>query len=210
MVITNRQFLGRGQRGNTWETEDGANLTFSIILYPKFLTPVTQFMLSKAVSLAVVDTLTSLGIPDAMIKWPNDIIILGRKICGILIESSVRGAELSQSVVGIGLNVNQVVFKTPNATSLAQATGRRHDLNDVLASLLTLIEGRYLQLRNNPGSLSKSYLDLLYWRNAPHMFETAGKTFFGTIEDVDESGRLCVSSSGNLVRFGIKEIAYIK
>lgn len=210
VVITSRQFLGRGQRGNTWETEDGANLTFSIVLYPKFLSPANQFMLAKAVSLGIVDALTILGIPDARIKWPNDIMILDRKVCGILIENQVRGTDISQSVVGIGLNVNQVVFRSLKATSLSLVTGRRHDLNEVLAKVLLSVEGRYLQLRQDRATLSKRYLELLYWHSEQHLFETEGHSIAGTIEDVDESGRLVVSSAGQVTTFGAKEIAYIR
>jgi BirA family biotin operon repressor/biotin-[acetyl-CoA-carboxylase] ligase len=210
VVITSRQFQGRGQRGNAWEAEEGANLTFSIVLYPQFLQPDNQFALSKAMSLGVADALADLGIPDAAIKWPNDIMIVDRKVCGILIESQVRGSKLSQSVVGIGLNVNQVAFKVPNATSVALVTGRKHDLNDLLAALLSSLEVRYRQLESSPARLSVDYVEQLYWRNQPHLFEASGNAFEGTIEDVDEAGRLRVSSLHQVSAFAAKEIVYIR
>ena len=210
VVITSRQIQGRGQRGNTWEADDGANLTFSMVLYPVFLSPESQFTLSKAMSLGVADTLIELGIPDALVKWPNDIMVIDRKVCGILIESQVRGLTLSKSVVGIGLNVNQVLFKAPNATSLALATGRKHDLNALLEKLLASLERRYLQLKNNAARLSDDYIKLLYWRNQPHLFESKGSAFEGTIEDVDEAGRLRVSSSQRVSSFAAKEIIYVR
>jgi len=161
-------------------------------------------------SLGVADTLIELGIPDALVKWPNDIMVIDRKVCGILIESQVRGLTLSKSVVGIGLNVNQVLFKAPNATSLALATGRKHDLNALLEKLLASLERRYLQLKDNAARLSDDYIKLLYWRNQPHLFESKGSAFEGTIEDVDEAGRLRVSSSQRVSSFAAKEIIYVR
>lgn len=127
----NGQSRGRGQRGNSWSSSAGANLTFSVVLCPGFLETAQQFYLSKAVSLAVCDTVESFGVRP-QVKWPNDIYIDGRKVAGILIENDLAGNFLSRSVVGIGINVNQTEFDPalPNPTSLAVAaagswTGRK-------------------------------------------------------------------------------------
>jgi BirA family biotin operon repressor/biotin-[acetyl-CoA-carboxylase] ligase len=211
VVITSRQFLGRGQRGNTWEAQAGANLTFSIVLYPRFLEPSRQFALSQAISLAVWDLLTLLGIPDAGIKWPNDIMIDEKKVCGILIENQVRGPVFTQAIVGIGLNVNQVEFKLPKATSVALSTGRPHDLNWVFAELLKCVEGRYLQVRKQTTLIAKEYLDRLFWKNETHTFVSGGKTFSGIIESVDPGGRLLVRREDDTVNaFAAREISYVR
>jgi BirA family biotin operon repressor/biotin-[acetyl-CoA-carboxylase] ligase len=211
VVITKRQFLGRGQRGNTWEAQEGANLTFSIILYPRFLEPSRQFALSQAISLAVWDLLTFLGIPDAGIKWPNDIMIDDKKVCGILIENQVRGQVFTQSIVGIGLNVNQVEFTFPQATSVALATGKQHDLNWVLTELLKCVEGRYLQVKRHASHIAKDYLDRLFWKNEPHLFTSGGSSFAGVIESVDPGGRLMVRREDNSVAaFAAREISYVR
>ena len=131
------QTAGRGQRGNTWTSAPGENLMFSIVL--KFseepdgngesacmpLLPARdQFILNEIASLSVVDFLSQHGIP-ARIKWPNDIYVGSKKICGILIENSLRGSEISTSIIGIGLNINQRNFNVnlPNPTSMVLERG---------------------------------------------------------------------------------------
>jgi BirA family biotin operon repressor/biotin-[acetyl-CoA-carboxylase] ligase len=211
VVITSRQFLGRGQRGNTWDTQPGTNLTFSIILYPRFLEPANHFTLSQAVSLAVWDMLTGLGVADVAIKWPNDIMVDDKKVCGILIENQVRGQVFSQSIIGIGLNVNQVAFSTPQATSVQLVTGRPHDLNWMLAELLRQVESRYLQAKNQPSVLIRDYLNRLFWKGESHQFQSAGNVFTGTIEGVDKSGKLCIRHEDERVlTFAAREITYVR
>src|ERR1035437_6675835 len=121
VVITNRQEMGRGQRGTTWESEPNKNLTLSILLHPTFLRPDEQFQLNKAISLGVAGFVVGvLQVDvDVKIKWPNDIYIRNKKVAGILIENSVSGNNLQHSIIGIGINVNQEKFsaKLPNPTS---------------------------------------------------------------------------------------------
>ena len=111
VLAARKQFAGRGQRGNRWDTEPGANLTFSIVL--KFrsegMTPLPasrQFRLSRIAALAVCDYLKAKGV-ESRIKWPNDIYVRDRKICGMLIENSLDGKDVDWSVIGIGINLNQ-------------------------------------------------------------------------------------------------------
>lgn len=211
IVITSRQFLGRGQRGNTWDSQPEANLTFSIILYPRFLAPASHFILAQAVSLAVWDLLFSLGVTDVAIKWPNDIMVDDKKICGILIENQVRGQVFSQSIVGIGLNVNQVEFSTPNATSAKLVTGHSQDLNWMLSELLRQVEIRYLQAKQRPARLVSEYLDHLYWKDESHQFQSNGTIFKGIIEGVDKDGRLRVRQDDErLSTFAAREISYLR
>lgn len=119
------QTAGRGQRGNTWESAVGENLTFSILLKPTNFLSTRQFELSQVVALGVVDYLATHGI-EAKIKWPNDIYVGDRKICGILIENVLSGDTLSVCIAGIGVNLNQTVFRSdaPNPTSLLIELGR--------------------------------------------------------------------------------------
>lgn len=211
VIITSRQFLGRGQRGNTWQTQDGANLTFSILLYPRFLEPSKQFMLSQAIALGIWDMVTRLGIPDAAIKWPNDIMVDGKKVCGILIENQVRGQVFSQSIVGIGLNVNQKEFQHPQATSISLVTGKPFELNWMLGELLKDLEARYFQLKQQPKTIASNYLDRLYWRGEQHTFMAGDATFSGTIETVDSAGRLVVRRENNGVTlFAPREISFVQ
>lgn len=210
VVITSRQFMGRGQRGNAWESEDDANLTFSIILQPRFLPVQEQFVLSQAVALGVVDTLTAIGLQNAKVKWPNDIMIGARKICGILIENQLERNSISRSIAGIGLNVNQVVFQTSHATSVKLETGNETPLSDTFTTLLKNVESRYLQLRGGKAKEIKSaYLDCLHWKLEEHTFSTSGRSFRGTILGLDTNGRLCIETDEGIRVFSVKEVAYI-
>ena len=145
VIIAHTQQQGKGQYGNNWETVGGQNLTFSIILYPKFVPASRQFLLSQAVALGIRDALEPYLPQPAYIKWPNDIISSDKKICGVLIENSLQGNILADSVIGIGVNVNQSDFDgLPHAASLHTLTGRNFYLDRVLHRILSCIEGYYL------------------------------------------------------------------
>jgi len=127
------QTAGRGQKGNQWESAAGENLTFSILWHPAFLAAERQFAVLEIVALAICDLLDSLGLM-ATIKWPNDVYVGDRKILGVLIEHFLCGSELSASIVGIGLNLNQTRFghDAPNPTSVLLETGQRSVPEEVL------------------------------------------------------------------------------
>lgn len=210
VVITANQTAGRGQRGNTWFSEPGKNLTFSIGLKPHFLGPKKQFYLSMAVSLGLWDGLTSL-LPTAevKIKWPNDIMLNGRKTCGILIENQLMGQLLDRSVVGIGLNVNQLSFSMATATSLAKEAGHAFDLNNAFSLLLEKLEARYLLVKAGEFErLKYEYEHHLYWRDAVHDFVVNEQPVTGIIEGVSEEGKLEVLLDGKQKQFAFKEISY--
>lgn len=205
------QSAGRGQFGSSWVAEPGANLTLSVILYPNWLTITEQFRLSEAVALAVRDavSITVDGSP-CTIKWPNDIYLNDRKTAGILIQNTLSGSQLEASVVGIGLNVNQTLFSTgaPNATSLALATGRTFDLDQVADALLERLEYRYLQLKSGQSQeLRAAYQSHLYSFGTTRDFiRPDGSVFSGTIQGVQTDGRLAVSINGNVELFAVKAI----
>lgn len=209
LVITSHQTAGRGQRGNSWEAQAGKNLTFSILLKPTFLSVVQQFFLTIVVSLGIRDLLTEETGIKVQIKWPNDILMDDLKICGVLIENQILGQKLSGSVIGIGLNVNQLFFSVPTATSLALVTGQNYDLSGLLTRLLSHIEQRYLELRE--GKLQKlrdQYLDALYLRDKRHRFNSERGEFEGVIRGIDEIGRLVIETPSGPRSFDIKEIRY--
>lgn len=209
VVITNQQLSGRGQRGNSWESEPGMNLTFSLILKPTFLAIKDQFMLSIVTSLAVRDYLAELLKKSVQIKWPNDIIVNEFKICGILIENHLVGGRVCNSVVGVGLNVNQTSFASRKATSIAMVEKSTYNLQNVLERLLSVFEARYLQLRhNNIAMLRDDYLAHLYRRHVISSFTAMGKEFKGEISGIDEQGKLQVLIDGKKKTFDNKEIAF--
>lgn len=209
-IITSEQTKGRGQRGNSWEAEPGKNITLSVILSPVFLPVRQQFYLNMAVSLAVLDLLHEKGATDAQLKWPNDLYYKDKKLGGILIENTINSYSLQHSIVGIGLNVNQLYFGVDTATSLATITGTGINLEQLTARLLELLEKRYLELRNGKlARLKYEYLQNLYRYQEEHRFVVNGKTINGSIVGVDEDGRLGVTIDGELQFFAFKEIAYI-
>lgn len=209
IVITSNQSKGRGQRGNSWEAVPGQNLTFSLILQPTFLEVSQQFFLTKVISLSLIDFLSETLATQCFIKWPNDIMVQDKKICGILIENNIASTRIAQAIVGIGLNVNQTNFSLNTATSMALLTGHTFDLNSQLNLLLQKIEGRYLQLRAGKyQELKEAYHQNLYWLNEEHQFESAGKFFSGTIKGADDIGKLIVHH-GKESKFDLKEIRFI-
>jgi BirA family biotin operon repressor/biotin-[acetyl-CoA-carboxylase] ligase len=210
LVITDHQTAGRGQRGASWEAEPGKNLTFTFILKPGFLAVQEQFFLNIVTSLAIRDHVVDAAPVPVKIKWPNDVLADGKKICGILIENQLQGNQFSNSIVGIGLNINQVNFGVATATSLSKITGRIHTLQDELDQLLQKLETRYLQLKQgHHAKLLEEYLEVLHWRNEKHTFQRQEKSFEGMIVGIDEVGRLRVLSEGGERVFGVKEIAYV-
>ena len=210
VVITNHQAAGRGQRGNTWEAQRGMNLTFSILLRPKFLQAKDQFGLNMAVSLAIADSLQSCLPQGIKLKWPNDILVDDKKIGGILIESQLQSTSVSCCIVGLGLNVNQQRFSHPGASSIYNFSGAFHNLNDLFQRLIESVEGKYLELRTGKTTVLKQrYLDSLYKFNEPHQFESSGENFTGSISDVDEHGKLCIESQGMTRRFSFKEVKFL-
>lgn len=210
LVITDRQTAGRGQRGNTWESHTGMNLTFSVILKPTFLAIQDQFLLSMITSLSIRDYLAAMCSDPVFIKWPNDILVKQFKICGTLIENQLIGQQFSYAVIGIGLNVNQQLFNAPMATSLSLTVGKDFDLQDVLEGLLSHLESRYLQLRQGRAQqLKEDYLKHLYRVNEHHTFQSGDVQFTGKILGIDEQGRLRVLIRDQEKDFGIKEISFV-
>lgn len=207
VVITDNQYSGRGQRGNLWISEPGKNLTFSVLLKPN-VRPDRQFVLTQTVALAVADYITGKA-ANVKIKWPNDILVNEKKICGILIESSLTGSIVQFVIAGVGVNVNQVIFQNPRATSLKIETGFEFNLNAELHELLQAFEARYLQLREgNIARLQRDYQQRLYRLGELHEFKTGYTRFIGSVESVDEQGRLMVKLGDEVKTFDLKEISF--
>jgi BirA family biotin operon repressor/biotin-[acetyl-CoA-carboxylase] ligase len=212
VILAEHQFAGRGQTNNTWDSEPGKNLTFSILLTPSFLVPDKQFILNKAISIAINDVLTAIIGSEVKIKWPNDIYINDHKLGGILIENIIQGAKWKHAIVGIGLNINQTNFPgyLKRATSLKKISGHDHDLNELLEAICKNIEVRYLQLRTGEfEQISLQYLNRVYWLGEEHLFRTEGTENRGKIVDINEQGLLYVEFLGNRRTFGFKEIEFV-
>jgi BirA family transcriptional regulator, biotin operon repressor / biotin---[acetyl-CoA-carboxylase] ligase len=209
VVITGNQIAGRGQRGNRWESEPEKNLTCSIIFQPDFLEPSDNFFLNIYSSLGILDYLSEME-NYFKIKWPNDIFYKNKKICGILIENSVKGRSIGHSVLGIGLNVNQNNFVVPGAISLSSIFSRDFDIFDELEKLSVKIEKRYFQLRNHElMELMTDYLHHMYWINEKHTFFDQ-KFFNGTIIGISTLGKLQINTDSGIKEYGYKEVRFIR
>jgi BirA family transcriptional regulator, biotin operon repressor / biotin---[acetyl-CoA-carboxylase] ligase len=211
IVHTNFQTAGKGQMGNSWESEDGKNLLISIILYPVFIKADQQFVLSEVVSLGITDFLSSF-LPDVFIKWPNDIYFFNDKIAGILIENSIMQDEIESSIAGIGLNINQERFVSgaPNPTSLRILTGKNHDLSECLKSLAAAIDKRYKQLLKGENSvIDKEYITSMYRYGSWNKYSDDKGLFEGRITGVTPSGKLLVEDrKGKIREYGFKEVDF--
>lgn len=210
VVITNNQTAGRGQRGNTWQTEANQNLTFSLIVKPSFLPVKDQFYLTVATTLGIQDFLKAKGVEDVKIKWPNDVLAGGKKVCGILIENQLQGSTLASSIIGVGLNVSQENFAVTTATSLKKVTGNEYVLSVEFGQLIAAIEVQYLKLRQGKRSeLLQEYLRVLYQINEAKTYRSVDEPFEGTIIGVDAIGKLQVSTTTGVRTFDLKEIQYM-
>ena len=217
------QTAGRGQRGNSWSAASGKNLTFTIVLkYGSHTLPLVraldQFAISEITALTVIDLLAVHGI-EAKIKWPNDIYVGDRKICGILIEHSVREGMLSSSIVGVGLNVNQTEFdpSLPNPTSMIlQNTATDFEIHEILKAFMDIFcryIDRYLNITGGLIRIRKLYLSQMWRKDIPARFvdNSDGHEFEGIIRGLNEIGLMVIEDKekGELREFAFKEISYI-
>lgn len=210
--VSTFQTGGRGQVKNSWESEKGKNLLFSILLKPHFLPIVRQFLISKIVALAVADVV-ALYVDNVSLKWPNDVYVGDLKIAGILIENIIMGSVLENSVAGIGLNVNQTKFLSdaPNPVSLFQLTNRQIDLDELLTLLLKRLNYWYDVLKNGREELvDRHYEQRLYRLGVRKEFRDSGGRYRGTIKGVNDIGQLTVEDEHGQERvYHFKEVAFI-
>lgn len=206
VVVADYQTAGRGCGTNRWESERGRNLLFSLLLHPTAIPASRQFLISQAVSVALCEVLEQY-VSDVSIKWPNDIYVGDRKICGMLIENHLQGSVIKDSIVGIGLNVNQTVFLSdaPNPVSLCQVVGRELDREDLLRDFLNRLEP---VLRRE--TLCSDYENRLFRRR--RLVEYADKTgrFKAELLRVMPDGRLVLHDAGGRERlYAFKEVQFI-
>ena len=224
-VCTYRQTAGRGQQGNSWESEPDKNISFTTLLDTSALRPEELWRVTEVCSLAVRQALCSLGI-NAVIKWPNDIYAGNEKICGILIESVLHGSSVACCLAGIGVNINQTVFRSsaPNPTSMALVAGHEFDKETVLRNILTHLHDLWHLVSDSPSQLKEEYMQALYrckgffpYRKkevsaAPMSIssEVDAEVFEAEICDINEQGCLVLRRrDGTTETFHFKQIQYI-
>jgi len=213
IVIAEYQTGGRGQRGNHWFSSKGKNLLFSLLIYPKNIFAKEQFILSRITSLAIKKTLDRFT-GEIRIKWPNDIYWKDKKIAGILIENDLQGNKIKNTIIGIGLNLNQEVFppELPNPVSLKQITGKIYDKNSILDILLHEFFILYRALEQGETvNIEEEYMRNLYRRDNYYWFKDAKGKFKAKIVDTLPSGQLILKTpdDDNIRTYAFKEIAFI-
>ncbi len=197
---------GNGQRENKWYSTPYKNLMFSLIIEPN-LEVTHQFLLSQKITMAVVYFLDSLSVGKVEVKWPNDILIDSKKVAGILIENSIQGSRINNSVIGIGLNVNETTFPSffRDATSLKLATGTSFIIEEILHALLISIKKELL----NKIPIHERYLMRMYGYSQLASYEDKDEVFEGTIVGVLPNGALQMNKNGKLRTYENKEIKFL-
>lgn len=205
---TDYQTAGRGQKGNSWESERGQNLLCSILLRDVDVMAREQFCISEAVSLAIADAVRQMSGVECSIKWPNDIYVGDKKLCGILIENRLQGKRISECVIGIGLNLNQMHFcsDAPNPVSLRQITGGSYAAED----MLRLIDERMQSWLGCPRiQLQEQYHSHLYRRDGFYPYADAEGCFNARIHHVEPYGILVLErEDGQLREYAFKEVSF--
>ncbi len=215
VVYAKAQTQGRGQRSKVWESEPGLNITMSVILYPSFLELKNQRYLYQIAALACHDTIATIldkGQFDIKIKWPNDILVNSRKVCGILIENNIMDAKIHSAVIGIGLNVNQKIFtQQTNAGSLSLFCEQDLDTSVILKNLCAELDKFYCLLREeNPEVLDARYQNLLFGRNEWRAFLFQGKQTQLKVIGTCSSGLLLVEGrDGKTKEVDAQELTWI-
>ncbi len=223
VVDADYQTGGRGQQGNSWESERGGNITFSLVCHPTFLKATGQFVLSQAIALAVQNTLASIiksekgdaRAEDVTVKWPNDIYWKDKKISGTLIECNLKGDEVSDCIVGTGVNINQTRFHSdaPNPVSLAQIIKHTMNKDDVLEEIVNRFQNLYEAIREGrKDEVATEYMNKLYRRGAAYHWycEPNAAPFEAEIVSVEPSGHLVLRRRDGATRkYEFKEVKFL-
>ena len=235
IVIADFQTAGRGQAGNSWESEAGKNLTFSIFFKPSCIPSNMAFVISEMISLCVKRTLDKY-IPDVTVKWPNDIYFKDKKLAGILIENSIQQGKISQSIAGIGININQTKFlgNAPNPVSMTLITGQTYDIASILEDFRQIFAEKS-ELINKRGDINsndfispdnpdiiceagnpyfetihKEYINSAYRKEGFHKYRDDTGIFDAAIYDIEPAGYLILKrTDGSLSRYAFKEISFV-
>lgn len=210
VVWAHEQQKGKGQMGAKWVSEPGKNLTFSVLKQHCDLNIKDQFLLNICVSLAILDVLQRLSIPNLSVKWPNDILSGTTKICGILVENTLIGNQIQASIIGIGLNVNQLTFNNlTNVSSLKLLLGQTLNLEELLKSIIEDLKAKFSDLENHKyEALTTAYEKNLFRKDKPSTFtDENDKIFMGFIRNVSKEGKLIVELEDAILKeFDLKEI----
>ncbi|MCD8193784.1 MAG: biotin--[acetyl-CoA-carboxylase] ligase [Tannerellaceae bacterium] len=212
VVVAGFQTAGKGQVGNHWESEAGKNLTFSILIFPRMIKANQQFLLSQIASLSVKKALEQYT-AAIMVKWPNDIYWNDRKICGMLIENDLSGQYIDSCVIGVGINLNQQVFKgdAPNPVSLVNIIGKEVKPAAVLDLFLTAFYTYYARIwEGDFESIRREYMASLYRSQGYYRYKDGKGEFEAVIHAIEPDGHLLLQLRDQTIRrYAFKEVACI-
>lgn len=213
LVHTDFQTQGRGQKGNSWESERGKNIIASLLLHPTYVNASQMFILSQAFSLAIQQTLLPILGKDVRIKWPNDIYWKDKKICGILIENTLMGRHIENCTIGFGLNVNQIKFESnaPNPISIRQITGEYMSHDALLMDIVTLFHAYLDDVKHEKyAAIIQLYKDNLYRNEGMHLYKDSQGEFLAKIVDIDPQGPITLQDAeGRIRKYAFKEVKYL-
>ena len=207
VVVAKEQTAGKGQRNNRWSSEVGKSLCISILLKPK-LDISQQYLFNKFIALSLCQALNNYSL-KTKIKWPNDILIDGKKVAGILIENSIQGSKIEKSVVGIGVNINNNISQLTSATSLADCLNIIPSISELLELICKNIEKNYFLLRQKPSIINELYHQNLFQKGEVQKFSKNGESLNGIIHSVNKNGQLLVEVNGRLQFYNMGEIKFM-
>ena len=206
------QSSGKGMGGNTWQSEPGKNLLFTLCIHPKNLHPENIFLVSKTVSLALAVFLRQYVKADISIKWPNDLLVNEKKIAGMLIQNELGTSGVYHSFIGLGININQTVFpgNILGPTSLKSIAQKDFDLDNLFANLLQEIMEWWVLLEQQAYSyINNRYLENLYLFGKDHVFkDEQGNSLRGRISGISHEGLLEVMTENGKKAFPFKGITF--
>jgi len=211
VILADEQTSGKGQRGASWHSKAGENLLLSVFVVPDNLSVDQQVVLTHFASVCMVEILRKIGL-SAKIKWPNDIYINDHKIAGILIENTISAGKISNSIIGIGMNVNQMDFDDIIATSIKKEKGEYYPIESVVLFLIDELNRNWDNAKFPENeNLKNQYLENLYLKNIEACFEDVEGQFFGEINGISDEGLLLVTKKGsaNPVKYDLKELKFI-
>ena len=209
VLRTGFQSAGKGQQGNSWESEAGKNLLFSMLLKPNNIAVDKQFIVSQMISLAIKKVLDQFA-EGFSIKWPNDIYWNDKKIAGILIENTLQANKIKWMIVGVGLNVNQQNFvsNAPNPISLFNIVGKELPINEVLENILFVFEQLYRT--NDAVVIREEYLENLYRGAGFHKFKAENQIFEAQITNIFPDGQIELeTTTDEILKFYFKEVEFV-
>jgi BirA family biotin operon repressor/biotin-[acetyl-CoA-carboxylase] ligase len=210
-VIAGFQREGRGQRSNVWASRPGENLLVSFILYPRPFLAQRPFILSKTIALAVHNTIAAFSSGDVQIKWPNDILINGKKAAGILLENQWAGSNWQAAIAGIGINVNQTKFAIEKATSLSTHSSNNLQVNSVLKELQMQLSHHYARLCNGQEEyITEDYHQHLFGKDHYYTYQTTNNQLKAKVVCVSDDGRLeILTEKGDIHRYDLGQVRLI-